>query len=109
LRCPHRVNSLNIYLNKFGEAVLVKVENKIMDKIKPIADNNEGKLVREFCLLEEILDFLRVVEVTLPANALDFPNLSSASGGLDILEMNLRILAKVDNRPEVIVKACSEL
>jgi hypothetical protein len=29
--------------------------------------------------------------------------------GLDILEMNLRILAEVDNRPEVIVEACSVL
>jgi hypothetical protein len=109
LRSPHRVDSLNIYLDKFDEIVLVKVKNEIMNKVEPITDNDEGKLVREFRLFEEVLNFLRVVEVTLLANTLDSANLTSASGGLDILEMNLRILAKVDNGPEVIVEACSAL
>ena len=109
LRSSHRVDSLNIYLDKFGETVLVKVKNEIVNKVEPIADNDEGKLVREFRLFEEVLDFLRVIEVTLSANTLDFPNLTCASGGLDILEMNLRILAKIDNRPEVIVEACLAL
>jgi hypothetical protein len=73
LRSPHRVDSLNIYLDKFGETILVKVESEIVNKVEPIADNDERKLVREFRLFEEVLDFLRVIEVTLPANALDFP------------------------------------
>jgi hypothetical protein len=51
LRSPHRVDSPNIYLNKFGETILVKVENEIMNKVEPIADNDEGKLIQEFCLL----------------------------------------------------------
>jgi len=109
LRSPHRVDSLNIYLDKFGETVLVKVENEIMNEVEPIADNDKGKLVRGFHFFEEVLDFLRVIEVTLSANTLDFPNLTSASGGLDILEMNFRILAEVHNRPEVIVEACLAL
>jgi hypothetical protein len=100
---------LNVYLDKFSETILVKVEDEIMNKVEPIADNDEGKLVREFRLFKEVLDFLRVIEVTLSTNAFDFPNLTSASGGLDILEMNFWILAEVDDRPEVIVKACSAL
>jgi hypothetical protein len=109
LRSPHRVDSLNIYLDESSETILVKVEDEIMNKVEPIADNDEGKLVREFRLFKEVLDFLRLIEVTLSTNAFDFPNLTSASGGLDILKMNLRILAEVDNRPEVIVEACSAL
>jgi hypothetical protein len=108
LGSPRRVDPLDKYLVKFGETVLVKVENEIMNK-KPIADNDEGKLVREFRLFEEVLDFLTVIEVTLSANTLDLTNLTCASVGLDTLEMNLRILAKVDNRPEVIVEACLTL
>jgi hypothetical protein len=76
---------LNIYINKFGETVLVKAENKIMNKVEPIADNGKGKPVREFCLFEE---------VALSATVLDFSNLTSMSGGLDIFEMNLWILPK---------------
>ena len=109
LRSHHRVDSLNIYLHKLSETILVKVEDEIMNKVEPIADNDEGKLVREFRLFKEVLDFLRAMEVTLSKNAFDFPNLTSASGGLDILEMDFRILAEVDDRPEVIVKACSAL
>jgi hypothetical protein len=105
LGSPHRVDPLDIYLVKFGETVLVKVENEIMNK-NLIADNDEGKLVLEFRLFEEVLDFLTVMKVTLSANMLDFLNLTGASVSLDILEMNLRILAKVDNRPEVLVEAC---
>jgi len=73
LRSPHKVDSLNI--GKFGETILVKVENEIMNKVKPIADNDEGKLLRVFCLFKEVLDFLRVIEVTLLANASDFPRI----------------------------------
>jgi hypothetical protein len=70
---PHGVDSLNI--DKFGETILVKVENEVMNKVEPIADNDERKLVRVFRLFKEVLDFLRVVEVTLSANAFDFPRI----------------------------------
>jgi hypothetical protein len=64
LRSSHRVDSLNIYLEKFGETILVKID---VNKVEPIADNDEGMLVRKFRLFEEVLDFLRVIEVTLSA------------------------------------------
>jgi hypothetical protein len=80
-----------------------------MDEVKSIADNDKWKLVREFCLLQEVLDFLRVIKIALPANTLDFPNLTSASSGLDIFEVDLWILAEVDDGSKVIVKTCSAL
>jgi hypothetical protein len=86
LGSPRRVDPLDIYLVKFGETVLIKVENEITNK-NPIADNDEGKPVREFRLFEEVLDFLMVIEVSLAANTLDLPNLTWASVGLDILEI----------------------
>ena len=75
-----------------------------MHKVEPIADNDERKLVLEFCLLEEILDFLRIVVVALSTNAFDLPNLIGAGGSLDVLEVDFGILAKVDDRSKVVVE-----
>jgi hypothetical protein len=75
-----------------------------MNEIEPVADDDERKLVRELRLLEEILDFLGVIKVALPANALDFSNLTCPSGGLNIFEMDLWILAQVDDRTEVVIE-----
>jgi hypothetical protein len=75
-----------------------------MNKVELVADDDERKLVRKLRLFEEVLDFLGVIEVALPANALDLSDLTGASGGLDILEMNLWILTQVDNRTEVVIE-----
>jgi len=40
---------------------------------------------------------LQVVEATLVTDTLDFAELTSPGGGLDILEVHLRILTKVDH------------
>ena len=58
----HGIDSLNINLNKIGESVLVQVENEIMNEVGAIVDDDEWKLIRELRLLEEILDFLWVLE-----------------------------------------------
>lgn len=75
-----------------------------MHKVEPIADNDEGELVLEFCLLEEILDFLRVIIVALSANTFDLSDLIGACGSLDVLEVDFRVLAKVDDRSKVVVE-----
>ena len=80
-----------------------------MNEVEPVADNDERKLIRELRLLEEVLDFLRIVEIALSANALDFPDLPCAGCGLDILEMHLWVLAEVDNRAEVVVETFSAI
>jgi hypothetical protein len=72
LRSPHRVDPLDIYLDKFGETFLVKIKNKIIKKIEPITNNDE-QLDRKFGLFEE---------VSLWENTLDLPNLTCASDGL---------------------------
>jgi hypothetical protein len=61
-------------------------------------------LIRKFGLLEEILDFLGIVEVTPSTNAFNLLNLSCASHSLEVLEVNLGILTEVDYRSEIVVK-----
>jgi hypothetical protein len=73
-------------------------------KVEPVADDDEGQLVRELGLLEKVLDFLRIVEVALPADTLDLPNLTGASRGLNVLEVDLRVLAEVDDRAKVVIE-----
>jgi hypothetical protein len=74
-----------------------------VNEVEPLTDNYGWKLIGELRFLEEFLDFLGVIEVTLPANTLDFSDLTSSSCSLDIFEMDLRILAQVDDRTQVVV------
>ena len=104
LRRARRVDALHVDLDEVDEHVLVEVEDEVVDKVVAVADDDEGQLVRELGLLEEVLDLLRVVEVALAADALDFADLASASGGLNVLEVHLRVLAEVDNRAEIVVE-----
>jgi hypothetical protein len=97
LRCPDRIDSLNIHLDEFREAILVQVEDEVMDEVETIADNDEWELIGELGFLEEVFDLLRIIEVTLSANAFDLTDLAGASGSLDVLKVNLGILAEVDN------------
>lgn len=76
-----------------------------MHEVETIADNEKGKLVDKLGLLEKVLDLLGVVEIALSANALDLTDLSSTSSGLNILEVDFGVLAEVDDRTEIIVKA----
>lgn len=48
LRSADRVDRLDVDLNELGEAILVKVK----DKVEPVADNDERELVLELGLLE---------------------------------------------------------
>ena len=105
MRRANRVNALDIYLDELCETVLVEVQNQVVNEVEAVADDDKGQLVRELGLLEEVLNFLWVVEVTLPTNALNFADLASACCCLNVLKVDLRILAKVDDRAEVIVEA----
>jgi hypothetical protein len=74
-----------------------------VDKVEAVADDDKRKLVRQFGLFEEVFDLFWVVKIALSANALDLANLTCTGGCLDILEVNLRILAKVDDRTEIVI------
>lgn len=54
---------------------------------------------------EEVLDLLRVVNVALPADSLNLSDLTRPRSGDDVLVVNLRVLAEVDDRPEVVVES----
>jgi hypothetical protein len=98
LRGTNRIDALDVDLDELRKPVLIQIENEIVHEVETIADNNERELVRELGLFEEVLDFLRVVEVALPTDTLHFTDLTCPGGSLNVLEVNLRILAKVDHR-----------
>lgn len=71
-----------------------------MDKVKSVTDNNQGQLIGQFGLLQEVLDTFWVVAVALTANSLHFLDLSRFTSGLDVLEVYVRILTEVNNRSQ---------
>lgn len=75
-----------------------------MDEVEPVTDNDERKLVGKLGLLEEVLNFLGVVRIRLATDTLNLTDLASTGSGLDVLEVDLWILAKVDDRTEVVVE-----
>ena len=56
--------------------------------------------------LEEVLDSLRVVAVALPTDSLHFLDLARLAGRLDVLEVDVWVLAEVDHSPQEEVQAC---
>lgn len=76
-----------------------------MNKVKSIADDDQGKLVRKLLLLQKVFHAFRLVAAALAANALNFFDLVSFAGSLNVFEVNLGVLAEVDDRPQEIIKA----
>jgi phosphoribosyl-ATP pyrophosphohydrolase len=83
--------------NELREAVLIKVENEAVNEVEAVTNDDEGQLIGERGLLEEVLDLLPVVVIAFSADPFNFADLASASGGLDVLEMNLRIFIEINN------------
>lgn len=98
------VDTLNVNLNELGEPILVEVQNEVVDEIEAVADNDEGELVGQFGLLEEVLDLLWVVEVALATDTFDFPNLPRTCRSLDVLEVNLRVFTEIDDGAQIVVE-----
>lgn len=59
--------------------------------------------------LEEIFDSFSVVTIGLTANTLDFFDLTSFAGGLNVLKVDFRILAEVDNRSQKVEQSLEAL
>ena len=95
---------MNVNLDEAGQAVLVEVKNQIVNKVESVADDDERKLVGKLGLLQEVLDLLRVVVVAFPAYTLDLADLACTSSRLYVLEVDLRVLAEVDDGTEVVVE-----
>lgn len=71
-----------------------------MNKVKSVTDNNQGQLIGQFGLLQEVLDTLWVIAVALTTNSLHFLDLSRFTGSLDVLKMYIWILTEVNNRSQ---------
>ena len=99
----------DIYLDKLEQLILVKIQHQVVNKVETIANDNERKLVRQFRLLEEILDLLGIVVVALPTDAFDFRELATATGCLNVFEVDILILAEIDNAAEVVIQSFETL
>lgn len=80
-----------------------------MNEVESVADDDERELVLQLGFLEKVLDLLGVEVIALPTNTFDFPNLTSASGSLDVLEVDLGVCAEVDNGTEIVVETLEGL
>jgi hypothetical protein len=108
LRSSDRVDTLCIDLNKLGEPVLIQIEDEVVNKVKTVANNDKGQLIGKFRPLEEVLDCLRITIVAFATDSLNFTDLASASGGLDVLETDLRILAEVYDGAKIVIQSYTE-
>ena len=76
-----------------------------MDEVETVADDDERKLIGELSFFKEVLNFLWVVEVALATDTFDFPDLACSRSSLDVLEMNLGVLAEVDDGAQIVVES----
>jgi hypothetical protein len=87
-----------------------------VDKFSKAGDKDKGRgrgrsrsdhrqqLVGELGFFEEVLDLFWVIKVTFQADVFHLMDLTSTSGSLDVLKVNFRVLAKVDNQAKVILE-----
>ena len=52
MRSADGIDPLNINLDELGQAILVQVENVVVDEVESVANNDQGELVSQFSLLE---------------------------------------------------------
>ena len=84
---------------------LVEEDDKVADHVEAVADNNEGQLVGQLGLLEEVLDALGIKVLVLAADALDLAQLVGLDGRLDVLEDDFLVGAEVDDGAEEVEQA----
>jgi hypothetical protein len=69
--------------------ILVEVDDEVGYKVVTVANNDEGPLISELGLLEEVASANGVVVVGVTTRALNFPEPSHVSSSLDVLEVDL--------------------
>ncbi|GKT40436.1 uncharacterized protein ColSpa_00617 [Colletotrichum spaethianum] len=103
------VDTLDVSLDGLELLLLVKVENQVVDEVESVANDDEGQLLLKSGLLQEVLDLLGVVVVAVSANALNLVELAHLGGSLDVLEVNVGVLGKVDDAAEVVEETLGSL
>jgi hypothetical protein len=73
-------------------------------EVEAVANDYEWKLICKLGLLQKILDLLGVIVIGLPTDAFDFTNLTRPCSSLDILEVDLWVIAQIDNRAKIIIE-----
>ena len=73
---------LHIDLDVLLQAVAVKVEDEVVDQIQPVTDDDEGQLISQFGLLQEVLHSLRIVAAALTTYPLHLLHLTCLAGSL---------------------------
>ena len=76
-----------------------------MHKVEAVADDDERQLVGELGLLQEVLHALRVEAVALAADALHLFDLARLARRLDVLEVDVGLLAEVDDGAQKVEQA----
>ena len=97
-----RVHFLHIDLNVLLVVIAVQVQHQVVNKVESVAHNDQRQLIIEFRFFKERLYFFSVVAVALTADSLDLFDLASFACSLDVLEMYICILTKVDYGSEEI-------
>jgi hypothetical protein len=105
LGSAHGVHALHIHLDELGESVLIQIQNKVVYEVEAVANDYEGNLIGKFGLLQEVLDLLGIIVIGLPADSLNLTNLTRPCSSLDVLEVNLRVIAQVNDRTKVIIES----
>mmetsp|Transcript_30631 Transcript_30631/g.49135 ORF Transcript_30631/g.49135 Transcript_30631/m.49135 type:complete len:331 (+) Transcript_30631:1972-2964(+) len=100
-----RVHLHHIDLDVLHEGVLVQVIRELLHKVMEVANVDQRAGIRQLGFLQEVLHFHWVVVGALTADALHLLHVAASAGSLDVLEMNIRIGAGVQNRTEEIEDA----
>eukprot|EP00116_Pleurobrachia_bachei_P010630 sb/3470892/ len=80
-----------------------------MDKVKPITDNNQGQLISQLGLLQEVLNSLRIITAALSTDPFHFLDLTRLAGCLDVPKVHLSLLAKVHDAPQEVEETLETL
>mmetsp|Transcript_29299 Transcript_29299/g.55358 ORF Transcript_29299/g.55358 Transcript_29299/m.55358 type:complete len:1135 (-) Transcript_29299:64-3468(-) len=96
---------LHVNLDVLEKVVRVQVSGHLVNEVVPVADVDERTGVGELGVHEEALDLGGVVDGRITADAFNLLELAELAGGLDVLEVRLRLLARVHDGTEVVVEA----
>ena len=81
----------------------IKIMGEIRNKAKTITHINQWTCIRKLSLHKKILCLLRIIKDWFSSYTLYLLNLSSFSSGLNVLEVNIRILTLQDRTKKITI------
>ncbi|CAI6082879.1 unnamed protein product [Clonostachys chloroleuca] len=105
---------INVDLLSINSAQKLLDDVLIAVNVQQSTDNGRGpagidalNLLRKLSFLEEVLHLLGIVRVTIAANTLNLIELAHLGSRFNILEVNIRVLRKVDDASQVVEETLS--